>query len=119
MFQGFYQVLWIKNRERQIYKIAKGRERKIRNLDKVKCIKKEEGKVLVADGNIKEKWKSYFCKPFNEEQRTSIDMGDLTTQEEGQNFFFYHWIREVGIKKALKKMDNRKAMSFNNIPIEI
>ena len=44
-----------KNGEQWIYKIAKGKEMKIRDLDKVKCIKDEEGKVLVVNGDIKER----------------------------------------------------------------
>ena len=36
----------------------------------------------VADGDIKEKWKNYFHKFFNEEQTTSINAEDLTIHEE-------------------------------------
>ena len=45
----------------------------------IQIIKDEERKVLVANGNIKKRWKSYFHKPFNEKQATSIDMKDLAT----------------------------------------
>ena len=46
----------------------------------------------------------------------SIDMENLITQEKNQNFSFYCQIQRV--KEALKKMNNRKTMSLNNIPIE-
>ena len=42
-------------------------DKKTRDLDQVKCIKDEERNVLVADGDIKERWKNYFHKLFNEE----------------------------------------------------
>ena len=55
----------------------------------MKCIKDEEGKVLVVDEDIKERWRSYFHKFFNEEQTTNINTKDLIMQEEDQNFSFY------------------------------
>ena len=66
-FEMFYQALEIKNREQQIYKIAKRREKRTKDLDQVKCIKNEEGNVLIANGDIKERWRNYFHKLFNKE----------------------------------------------------
>ena len=54
-FEGFYEALRTKNREWQIFKLAKGKERKIRDLDQVKYIKDKKGKVLVVNGDIKER----------------------------------------------------------------
>jgi len=48
-----------KEGERNIYKLGKSRERKIRDLNQVKCIKSEDAKVLVKDEEIKERWKDY------------------------------------------------------------
>jgi hypothetical protein len=48
-FEGLYQSL---EGEKSIYKLANGRERKTRDLDQVKCIKDEEGRVLVHERDI-------------------------------------------------------------------
>ncbi|KAL5134814.1 Craniofacial development protein 2 [Glycine soja] len=56
-FDGLYQALGTRDRERSIYRLAKGRERKTRDLGHVKCVKDEEGKVLVHEKDIKERWK--------------------------------------------------------------
>ncbi|KAH1225701.1 Craniofacial development protein 2 [Glycine max] len=56
-FDGLYQALGTRDGERSIYRLAKGRERKTRDLDHVKCVKDEEGKVLVHEKDIKERWK--------------------------------------------------------------
>ena len=42
-FEGLYQSLGTKEGAKSMYKLAKGREKKIRDLDQVKCIKDEEG----------------------------------------------------------------------------
>ncbi|KAL5153310.1 Craniofacial development protein 2 [Glycine soja] len=54
-FDGLYQALGTRDGERSIYRLAKGRERKTRDLDQVKCVKDEEGKVLVHEKDIKER----------------------------------------------------------------
>ena len=48
-FDRLYQSLDTKDGERSIYRLAKSRERKMRDLDQVKCIKDEEGEVLVTE----------------------------------------------------------------------
>lgn len=39
--------------------LAKGWERKIRDLDQVKCIKDEECRVLVHEKDLKDRWTYY------------------------------------------------------------
>jgi hypothetical protein len=48
-FDGSYQTLHINEREKfiYIYILAKGQLRKKTYMDKVKCIKKEDGKFIV------------------------------------------------------------------------
>ena len=41
------------------------RERKIRDLCTVRCVKDEDQKILVRDEKIKERWREYFDKLFN------------------------------------------------------
>ena len=55
VFDGLYQPLGTKEGEGSIYRLNKGRERKMRNLSQVKCIKDEEGKALVTKQNITER----------------------------------------------------------------
>ena len=41
-------------RKKTIYRVAKERERKTRDLDQVKCVKDEEGKILIMEKRNKE-----------------------------------------------------------------
>ncbi|PHU15500.1 hypothetical protein BC332_16705 [Capsicum chinense] len=58
------------------------RERKGCDLDQVKCIKGEDGTVLVEDGHIKNRWQSYFYRLLNDEGDRAIGLGELEHSEE-------------------------------------
>ncbi|KAL5138398.1 Craniofacial development protein 2 [Glycine soja] len=115
-FDGLYQALGTRDGERSIYRLAKGRERKTRDLDQVKCVKDEEGKVLVHEKDIKERWKAYFHNLFNDGY--GYDSSSLDTREEDRNYKYYRRIQKQEVKEALKRMSNGKAVGPDNIPIE-
>ncbi|KAL5153826.1 LINE-1 retrotransposable element ORF2 protein [Glycine soja] len=116
-FDGLYQALGTRDGERSIYRLAKGRERKTRDLDQVKCVKDEEGKVLVHEKDIKERWKVYFHNLCNDGY--GYDSSSLDTREEDQNYKYYRRIQKQEVKEALKRMSNGKAVGPDNIPIEV
>jgi hypothetical protein len=55
MHDGLYQRLGMKEREKNIYKMAKSRERKMRDIFQVKCIKNKTERLLTKDKDIKNK----------------------------------------------------------------
>ena len=71
------------NGENNIYKLAKAREMKTRDLNCAKCIEDEDQWVLVREGGIKKSLKSYFDKLF--EGRDTIDLSELHSQIEDKN----------------------------------
>ncbi|KAL5148302.1 Transcriptional adapter ADA2a [Glycine soja] len=116
-FDGLYKALGTRDGERSIYRLAKGRERKTRDLDQVKCVKDEEGKVLVHEKDIKERWKAYFHNLFNDGY--GYDSSSLDTREEDRNYKYYRRIQKQEVKEVLKRMSNGKAVGPDNIPIEV
>jgi hypothetical protein len=56
MYDGLYQRLGMKEGEKDIYKMAKSRERKTRDIIQVKYIKDETERLLTKDENIKNRW---------------------------------------------------------------
>ena len=65
VYQDIYKRLDSKDGEKDIYRIARMREKKIRDLGTIRCIKDHSHKVLMKDTDIKERWKEYFDKLFN------------------------------------------------------
>jgi hypothetical protein len=66
-FDDLYQRLGMKEGEKNIYRIARTRERKTRDINQIKCIKDGTDRLLVKDEEIKDRWREYFDKLFNRE----------------------------------------------------
>lgn len=64
-----------------MYRLAKARERNPRDLDQVKYIKDEDGKVLVEEAHIRRRGKAYFHKLLNKERVTNIVLGVIENSE--------------------------------------
>jgi hypothetical protein len=65
MYDGLYQRLSTKEGEKDIYRMAKSRERKTRDIIQVKCIKDATEWLLTKDEYIKNMWREYFDRLFN------------------------------------------------------
>ena len=54
-YDDLYDKLGTKDGEKDVYKLAKLRERKTRDFNHIKCIKNEDSRVLVKEEEIKER----------------------------------------------------------------
>jgi hypothetical protein len=97
--------------------MAKSRERKTRDIIQVKCIKDVIERLLAKDEDIKNRWREYFDKLFNEDSRSSSIELDISSDD--LNKQFVHKIQESEVKDALKRMKGCKAMGPDGIPIEV
>jgi hypothetical protein len=81
MYDGLYQRLGTKEWEKDIYRMAKSRERKTRNIILVKCIKDATERLVTKDEDIKNRWRKYFDKLFNEDSESlSIEL-DISSDD--------------------------------------
>ena len=117
MYDGLYQRLGTKEGEKDIYRMAKSRERKTRDIIQVKCIKDETERLLTKDEDIKNRWREYFDKLFNEDNGSSSTELDISSDD--LNRHFVRRIQESEVKDALKRMKGGKAMGPDGIPIEV
>ncbi|XP_070667542.1 uncharacterized protein [Malus domestica] len=118
-FDDMYKRLDTKEIELDIYKLARAREKKTRELNQVRCIKDENGKVLVTENAVKDRWRGYFHNIFNEGHKRSTSLRELSNSEKCRNYFFYRRIRKEEVVVALNKMKHRKTVGPDDIPIEV
>jgi hypothetical protein len=117
MYDGLYQRLGTKEGEKDIYRMAKSRERKTWDIIQVKNIKDEIEWLLTKDEDIKNRWREYFDKLFNEDSGSSSI--DLNISSDDLNRQFVHRIQESKVKDDLKRMKGGKAMGSDGIPIKV
>jgi hypothetical protein len=117
MYDGLYQRLGTKEGEKNIYRMAKSRESKTRDIIQVKYIKDETDRLLTKDEDIKNRWREYFDKLFNEDCGSSSIELDISSDD--LNRQFVRRIQESDVKDALKRMKRGKTMCPDKIPIEV
>jgi hypothetical protein len=117
MYNGLYQRLVTKEGEKDIYRMVKSRERKMRDIIQVKYIKDETERLLIKDEDIKNKWWEYFDKLFNKDSESSSI--ELVISSHDLNRQFVRRIQESEVKDVLKRMKEGKPMNPDVIPIKV
>ncbi|CAO2043645.1 unnamed protein product [Urochloa humidicola] len=116
-YDNLYQRLGTKEGEKDIYRVARIRERKTRDINQIKCIKDGTDRLLVKDEEIKDRWREYFDKLFNgENEGPTLELDDSFDDTSRR---FVRRIQEVEVEEALKRMKGGKAMGPDGIPIEV
>jgi hypothetical protein len=116
-FDDLYQQLDMKEGEKDIYRITRIRERKTRDINQIKCIKDGTDRLLVKDEEIKDRWREYFDKLFNGENKGPTF--ELDDSSDDTNRRFVRRIQEAEIGEASKRMKRGKVIGSDGIPIEV
>ena len=72
---------------------------------------------MVKDDEIKNRWKEYFNKLFNEEDSSTVI--ELDDPSDDSSRHFVQRIQESKVKEVLKWMNAGKALGPDDIPIEV
>ena len=101
-----YEKLRTREGERELYKIAKLRDRKGKDLNGVRCIKSDSGTVLVKNEEIKNRWRDYFDKLFNAEAAFEVADNIIFMKKiNSEGFAYMKWGRRWRKWEEIKPPD--------------
>ncbi|MBN3324175.1 CFDP2 protein, partial [Atractosteus spatula] len=111
-WKEWYEKLQTKEGEDQIYKIAKHRAKQKKDIIRVAVLKDGEGRVLIKEEQIKQRWLEYFKNLLNvENERENLVEADVVCGP----------IQEISVKEvteAIKEMKVGKATGPSGIAAE-
>ena len=85
-YEDLYQHLSTKEGEKDIYRMARARDRKTRDFNQVKCIKDEREQLLVKEDETRHRWQEYFDKLFNGENKNITVLLDDSFDDTNRRF---------------------------------
>lgn len=105
--------------QKDVFKSARTRDKRTRDLGNIRCIKGDDSKVSVEDARIREKLQSFFSELLNGELREYSWRHERGIQKGQKNYRFCSCISKEEVRDALRKMKTGKAIGSYRIPIEV
>ena len=107
-----------KEGEKELYRLARQKDRAEKDVQHVRAIKDENGKfggnVMVNSEAVLRRWKEYFKKLMNEENNRYSRKEEAEVVNEEVNC-----VSREEVKNALRRMKNFKAFGPDELPVEI
>ncbi|KAK3553750.1 hypothetical protein QTP70_009196 [Hemibagrus guttatus] len=115
-YEELYTRLDTREGEKDLYRLARQRNRDGKDVQQVRDIKDRDGKVLTSEESVQRRWKEYFEELMNEENER-----EKKKRVEGVNSVEQKVdkIRKDEVRKALKRMKSGKAVGPDDIPVEV
>ena len=96
-----------------MFKIAKQRNRRSKDVQQVRVIKSKTGEILIEEEKVKQRWKEYFDNLLNHENPR--ERRETRTEERERDV---EDISGEEVRTGLKTMKKGKAQKPDDIPVE-
>ncbi|KAK3527096.1 hypothetical protein QTP86_010830 [Hemibagrus guttatus] len=113
-YDELYTRLDTREGEKDLYRLARQRDRDGKDVQQVRVIKDKDGRVLTSEESVQWRWKEYFEELMNEENEREKRVEGVNSVEQKVDK-----IRKDEVRKALKKMKSGKAVGPDDIPVEV
>ncbi|KAK3549760.1 hypothetical protein QTP86_007759 [Hemibagrus guttatus] len=113
-YDELYTRLDTREGEKDLYRLARQRDRDGKDVQQVRVIKDRDGRVLTSEENVQRRWKKYFEELMNEENEREKRVEGVNSVEQKVDK-----IRKDEVRKALKRMKSGKTVGPDDIPVEV
>ena len=113
-YDDLYDRLETKEGEKELYRLARQRERAGKGPQHVKILKDKNGIVTVSSEAVLKRWKEYFEKLMNEENDRDPRTEEAEVVNEEVNY-----VSTEQVKNALRRMKKGKAAGPDELPAEV
>ncbi|KAK3546717.1 hypothetical protein QTP70_033372, partial [Hemibagrus guttatus] len=113
-YDELYTRLDTREGEKDLYRLARQRDRDGKDVQQVRVIKDRDGNVLTSEESVQRRWKEYFEELMNEENEREKRVEGVNSVEQKVDK-----IRKDEVRKALKRMKSGKAVGPDNIMVEV
>ncbi|KAK3574056.1 hypothetical protein QTP86_001329 [Hemibagrus guttatus] len=113
-YEELYTRLDTREGEKDLYRLARKRDRDGKDVQQVRVIKDRDGRVLTSEESVQRRWKEYFEELMNEENEREKRVEGVNSVEQKVDK-----IRKDEVRKALKRMNSGKAVGPDDIPVEV
>ncbi|KAK3569723.1 hypothetical protein QTP86_004046 [Hemibagrus guttatus] len=113
-YDELYTRLDTREGEKDLYRLARQRDRDGKDVQQVRVIKDRDGRVLTSEESVQRRWKEYFEELMNEENKREKRGEGVNSVEQKVDK-----IRKDEVRKALKRMKSGKAVGPDDIPVAV
>ncbi|KAK3513535.1 hypothetical protein QTP70_016470, partial [Hemibagrus guttatus] len=113
-YDELYTRLDTREGEKDLYRLARQRDRDGKDVQQVSVIKDRDGRVLTSEESVQRRWKEYFEELMNEENEREKRVEGVNSVEQKVDK-----IRKDEVRKALKRMKSGKAVGPDDILVEV
>ena len=113
-YDNLYARLETKEDKKELYKLARHRDREGKDVQHMRVIKDENGNIMVNSEAVLKRWKEYFEKLMNEENNREpmTEKAEVVNEE-------VNCVSREKVKTAQRRTKKGKAVGPDELPVEV